>query len=144
MNNLEYVIDTNILMSILISGKANYKPLLKLYNFFLPEFGLIEIDKYQQIIFNKSNLERAEVIEFSYFLFSQITILPNYIFNKPILNKAIELTRNIDIKDATFVALSMQLNIPLITRDKELIKGMKMEKYKNIISFKEFLQNVSL
>ena len=51
MNNLDFIIDTNILMSFLISGKSSYKPLLKCYNFYLPEFGLTEIDKYQHIIF---------------------------------------------------------------------------------------------
>ncbi len=142
MNKLDFVVDTNVLMSFLISGNSSYKPLLKCYNFFLPEFGLIEIDKYQHIIFEKTKLEKNNLIDFSYFLFSEITILPNYIFDKEILKRAIYLTGNVDIKDVTFVALSMQLNIPLITRDEKLIKGMKKKKYNNIILLKDFLQNI--
>ena len=144
MNNLDFVVDTNIIMNILISGKASYKPLLKCYNFILPEFGLVEIDKYQQIIFDKSKLKRDEIINYSYFLFSEITILPNYILNQKIQKDAINLSKNVDIKDATFIALSMQLNIPLITRDKKLINGMKKRKYNNIILFDDFLQDIAL
>ena len=138
----DFVIDTNILMSILISGKASYKPLLKYYNFFVPEFALVEIEKYQDVIFKKTRQQKEEVINFSYFLFSEITILPNYIFDKEILQEAINLTKNVDIKDVAFVALSMQLNIPLITRDEKLKKGMNKKKYKNILLFKDFLQDI--
>ena len=141
-NKLDFVIDTNILMSILISGKASYKPLLKYYNFFVPEFALVEIEKYKNVIFSKTRQQRKEVINFSYFLFSEITILPNYIFDKEILQEAINLTKNVDIKDVAFIALSMQLNIPLITRDEKLKAGMNKKKYKNILLFKDFLQNI--
>ncbi len=39
----DFVIDTNVLMSILISGKADYRPILTFNNFILPDFALIEI-----------------------------------------------------------------------------------------------------
>ncbi len=51
---VDYIIDANVLMSILISGKSIYKPLLNYYNFILPEFALVEIDKYNEIIFEKT------------------------------------------------------------------------------------------
>jgi hypothetical protein len=34
----DFVIDANVLMSILISGRASYKPLLATYNFLVPDF----------------------------------------------------------------------------------------------------------
>ncbi len=43
-------------MSILISGKAIYKPLLNYYNFILPDFALVEIDKYKETIFEKTKM----------------------------------------------------------------------------------------
>jgi hypothetical protein len=42
----DFVIDANVLMSILISGKAGYRPILTFNNFILPDFALIEVEKY--------------------------------------------------------------------------------------------------
>lgn len=41
----DFVIDANVLMSILISGKAGYRPILTFNNFILPDFALIEVEK---------------------------------------------------------------------------------------------------
>jgi len=71
---MNYIIDANILMSILISGKAIYKPLLNYYNFILPDFALVEIDKYKETIFEKTKMQKSELIKFSYSVFSEITI----------------------------------------------------------------------
>lgn len=141
---LNFVIDTNIVMGFLISGKASYKPLIRTYNFILPDFGLIEIDKYQDVIFEKTKQERQQLIDFSYFLFSEITVFPNYLLDKEVLKQAIELTKNVDVKDVAFTAFSMQLNIPLITRDAKLAKGLKKKGYKNVILLKDFLQDINL
>ncbi len=138
----DYVIDANVLMSIVISGKSIYRPLLSYYNFILPEFALAEIDKYKEVIFEKSKMQRNELINFSYSVFSEITILPNYIFDVQIMGKAIDLTKDIDIKDVGYIALSMQLDLPLLTRDKKLISGTKKRKYKNVILFDDFLRGI--
>lgn len=39
----DFVIDANVLMSILISGKSSYKPILSYFHFKLPEFALVEV-----------------------------------------------------------------------------------------------------
>jgi predicted nucleic acid-binding protein len=139
---MNFVIDANVLMSILISGKAIYKPLLNYYNFILPEFALVEIDKYKELIFEKTLMKKNEMINFSYSVFSEITILPNYVMDDYAIEKAVELTKNIDIKDVTYIALSMQLDLMLLTRDKKLIKGVKKKKYNKIMLFDDFLRNV--
>ena len=46
----DVVVDANVLMSMLISGKAIYKTLLSDYTFFSSDFAFIEIEKYQRII----------------------------------------------------------------------------------------------
>jgi predicted nucleic acid-binding protein len=140
MNN--YVIDANVLMSILISGKSIYKPLLDYYNFIVPEFALVEIDKYKISIFEKTQMQKNELINFSYFVFSKLNILPNYIIDEQIFENALKLTKNIDIKDTSYVALSMQLNLTLLTRDKKLIIGLNKNKYKNVLLFDDFLRNI--
>jgi len=138
----DYVIDANVLMSIIISGKSIYKPLLNYFNFILPEFAFAEIDKYKEIIFEKTKMQPHELINFSYSVFSEVTILPNFIFDGRTLQKAIELTKDIDIKDVSYIALSIQLDLPLLTRDKKLISGTKKRKYKKVILFDDFLNSI--
>lgn len=50
-----YVLDANILMSILISGRADYRPILTFFNFILPDFVMVEVEKYSQIIVKSQN-----------------------------------------------------------------------------------------
>ena len=47
---------------------------------------------------------------------------------------------DIDIKDSVYVALSIELNVPLITRDKKLYLGLRKKKFENIILFENFLK----
>ena len=41
-----YVLDTNIVMSMLISGKSQYLKLLSFFNFVFPQYLLVELDEY--------------------------------------------------------------------------------------------------
>jgi predicted nucleic acid-binding protein len=139
---MNYVVDANVLMSIIISGKAIYKPLLSYYKFIVPEFALVEIDKYKDIIFEKAKMQKSELINFSYSVFSEIVVLPNYVMDEYVIEKAVELTKNVDIKDVSYIALSMQLDLVLLTRDKKLIAGVKKNKYNKIMLFDDFLKNI--
>jgi len=132
---IDYIVDANVIMSIVISGKSIYKPLLTYYNFIMPEFGLVEIDKYKELIFNKTQMKKNELISFSYFVFSNISILPNYVMDEQVFQYAIELTKDIDIKDVSYIALSLQLDLILLTRDKKLINGLRNKKYRKIQLF---------
>lgn len=53
----DYVLDTNILMSILISGKSSYKPIVMLNRFVTIDYIFKEIDEYKETIFDKQNLK---------------------------------------------------------------------------------------
>jgi predicted nucleic acid-binding protein len=139
---MNYVVDANVLMSIIISGKAIYKPLLSYYKFIVPEFALVEIDKYKDIIFEKAKMQKSELINFSYSVFSEIVVLPNYVMDEYVIEKAVELTKNVDIKDVSYIALSMQLDLVLLTREKKLIAGVKKNKYNKIMLFDDFLKNI--
>ncbi|MEZ4772708.1 MAG: PIN domain-containing protein [Bacteroidia bacterium] len=53
---IDFVIDANVLISILLSGKAGYRPILSFNNFILPDFALIEIEKYRDILRSKTKM----------------------------------------------------------------------------------------
>ncbi len=70
-------------------------------------------------------------------LLKTITVLSiNEISNTDFLT-AEELTKQIDIKDATFVAFSISFNSLLWTGDLKLYKALRRKSFNNIITTKE-------
>jgi predicted nucleic acid-binding protein len=138
----DFVIDANILMSILISGKASYKPLLTYYNFILPDFVLVEVEKYKNILRTKTKMQDDEFLQWTYFVFSQITILPQYALNEESIEKSKKLLDKIDFKDVTYVALAMQLDLPLLTRDNLLYEGLRKQGFRKVMLFEDFLRTL--
>lgn len=136
-----FVVDANVLMSILISGKAGYRPILSFYNFIFPDFVLVEIDKYKDVLKHKTKMSETQFTEWSYFVFANLTILPQYVLEKNILEKSERLLKKIDLKDISYVALAMQLDLPLLTRDNPLYQGLRKQGFRKIIMFDYFLKS---
>lgn len=138
---MNYVIDFNILFSSLLSGKALYKSLFKHYSFFIPDFAFYELQKYENLIFEKSKLDNEQIREYSKFLFSRLTVLPSIVISNSNRQYAYDLCKNVDLKDMSYVALSIELGIPLITRVKPLYISVRKNNYKDIILFDDFIDN---
>lgn len=137
-----YVIDANILMSMLISGNASYKPILEFYDFYLPEFVLVEVEKYKSQLLLRTKMNENEFFKWSILVFSKITVLPNYILSTESLEKSNLLLNDIDIKDTAYLALAIQLDLPLLTRDKPLAAGLKKKGFRRVMMFDDFLKNI--
>ncbi|MFY7912588.1 MAG: PIN domain-containing protein [Emticicia sp.] len=137
-----YVIDANILMSMLISGNASYKPILEFYDFYLPEFVLVEVEKYKSQLLLRTKMNEDEFFKWSILVFSKITVLPNYILSPESLEKSNLLLNDIDIKDTAYLALSIQLDLPLLTRDKPLATGLRKKGFRRVMMFDDFLRNI--
>ena len=138
---MDLVIDANVLMSMLISGKASYKELTGYFHFILPEFVFVEIDKYKDVIRTKSKLDEPQFNRFAYAVFSNLTILPALLLAEETKEKAEELTKDIDLKDAPYVALALQLDLMLLTNDKILETGLKKKGFRKVMLFEQFLRN---
>ena len=138
----DYVIDTNVVMGMLISGKAHYRTILTFVRFYLPEFSMTELDEYKHVIFEKSKFTKIELKEFIYFVFSSVSVIPGFVLSKESIKLANNLCENIDIKDISFLALSIDMDLPLLTRDEQLYNGLKRKGYKKIILFKDFLDQL--
>ncbi|OFX17029.1 MAG: hypothetical protein A2033_04740 [Bacteroidetes bacterium GWA2_31_9] len=65
MQKFDYILDTNILMSILISGKSSYKPIVMFNRFVTIDYIFNEIDEYKATIFDKSKLDRDQLVEYT-------------------------------------------------------------------------------
>jgi predicted nucleic acid-binding protein len=136
----EFVIDANVLMSILISGKAAYRPILSFNTFILPDFALVEIEKYNTTLQSKTAMPAPQLVEWTYFVFSELTILPRYVLDEHNIATAARLLEKIDMKDLSYLALAMQLERPLLTRDAPLCQGLRKQGLKNVIMFDDFLR----
>jgi len=139
---MDYVIDANILMSMLISGKSSYLTLSRYFHFHMPAYALWELETYQDFIFEKSRLKPEQISDFARNLFSNLKVYPALAIEAEKLERATALTADIDSKDRDFVALSLQLDLVLLSRDKPLVKGVKKNGYKKIRLFDEFLKNI--
>ncbi|MDZ7899006.1 MAG: PIN domain-containing protein [Arcicella sp.] len=137
----DFILDANVLMSMLISGKAVYKSLLKEYTFFSSDFAFIEIEKYKFVIQNKTKNDTENFRNFSYYLFSHVHFIPTYLIEDDVKQKALKLVEDVDIKDVAYVALSIQLDLPLLTRDIPLYEGLRKKGYRNVQLFDVFLRN---
>jgi len=138
----DYVIDTNVLMSILISGKSSYKPIVYFNKFVSIDFIFNEIDEYKEIIFAKTKQDRNQLIEYTSHIVSNITILPRYVVGENNLQKATELTKLIDFNDVWFVALALEYKLPLLTRDTKLYNGLQKKGFKDIVLFDLFIKSM--
>jgi predicted nucleic acid-binding protein len=137
----DFIIDANVLMSMLISGKAIYRTLLKECTFISSDFALIEIEKYNDVIQQKTRLDKDTFQEFSYFLFSNINFMPSYLIDNQVKTKAKLLVSDIDLKDVSYVALAIQLDITLLTRDKLLYEKLRKKGFRKVQLFDDFLRN---
>ncbi|MBX3164782.1 MAG: DNA-binding protein [Bacteroidetes bacterium] len=135
----DFVVDANVLISMMISGKSSYKPVLSFFNFNTPQFAFAEIEKYADSIFEKSKLNAPELKRFTFFIFNHVSVIPRLVISSEAIEKATELTHDVDIKDLSYVALAIELDCVLLTRDKPLINTLKKKGFRKVMAFEDFL-----
>lgn len=139
---MKVVVDSNIIFSALISCKTTYLEIFELAEVYVPDYLLIEVSKYEARI-NRQNKLASALKVFTQALFSQITVIPNLAIDSRSFLKAHSLCKDIDLKDIPFVALSIDLSVPLWTDDKALSNGLKAKGYSNVVSSTEIFNLVS-
>ncbi len=140
--NLKYIIDANILMSILISGKSQYINMLSLFDFMLPEFAFVELNLYKDVVIQKTKLDKIQFRQYAYTVFSLIKFAPTFIQQEKSVKQATKLCEKVDIKDVSYVSLAIDTELILLTRDEKLYKGLRKQGFKQIELFENFLKNV--
>jgi len=139
---IDYVIDTNIVMSMLISGKSHYRTILNYYKFYMPEFSLTELHEYKQVIVDKTKFTKQELNDFIFFVFSSVSVIPTFALSNDSISKALHICENIDVKDVSFLALSYETKFKLLTRDIALYSGLKLRGFRNVMLFKDFINQL--
>ena len=139
---MDYLIDANVVMSMLITGKASYYTLAKHFRFYLPSYALFELNEYKDVLFKQSRLQPSEVRDFARRLFPLLRIVPSLAIDPENHERAAMLTKSIDPKDQEYLALALQLDAVFLSRDKPLISGIKKNSFRNAMMFDEFLRGL--
>ncbi|MFQ5627499.1 MAG: PIN domain-containing protein [bacterium] len=136
---MKIVLDSNILFSSLISGKELYLDIFRVLGIYVPDFIFAEISKYEEIIIKKTKKGN----DFRFFvreLFTEITVIPKFAISKEHYKEALSLCQDVDPKDTAYLALSIELDIPLWTNDKILIQGLAKKGYTKILTTEEIFK----
>jgi len=137
---MKAVVDANVVFSALISGSDIYIRFIKANEIYAPDFIFQEVERYEKRIIKKTNLEEAEFRKFVYILFKNIKTIPKFGISRDSWQRAYKLCKDLDEKDTPYVALSIELDIDLITRDKKLIEGLRNKEFKRILDIEEILK----
>jgi predicted nucleic acid-binding protein len=127
-----YVIDANVLFSAFISGRDIYRLLFSDYTIYVPDFALLELDKYKTRILQKTQLDEREFQDFVLTLFDHVTIVPRLVLSSRSLKRAYQLCQGIDEKDTMYVAVALELHLTFVTNDKTLYRGLKKRRFRRV------------
>ena len=137
----KYILDANVVFSALINGKQLFIELFEHNQFFAPDFIFVELDKYRKVLLKKSKLPAEELQPYIRKLFHQITVVPAFYIIDEHKIKAWNLCRDIDEKDTAYVALSIDMKYPLVTRDQKLFSGLKAKGFNHVVLLDEIIRN---
>ena len=98
------------------------------------------MQEYQQIVWEKTRQKPDELKAYTLALFDKITVVPNLLISLPNYRIAHELCKDIDPKDMTYVALSIELQYTLLTRDKPLADGLRAKGFTDVITLDELFK----
>lgn len=121
------VVDTNLIFSALISKASKIRDVLLESNiiFYCPNFLITEIYKHKDKLIKNSKLNESEFYLYFNGIIERIKFVPVDFIGIESKQKAYDLCKDVDVKDIPFIALSIDLNVPIWTGDKKLIKGLQ-------------------
>lgn len=136
---IDYVLDANVIMSMLISGRSQYKRIFRDYNLYSTNFLYVELEKYRGTILQKTHSDNEAFRAFGISLFRYLCVVPELLIEEIHWEKARFYCEGVDPKDVAYVALSISLDITLLTRDKPLYTGLRKKGFRNVLLFNDFL-----
>lgn len=128
IRNVKIVVDTNIIFSALLSPNGIISDLLlnssEIFDFYSPNFLLEELENHRAKLLKLTGYSAKELDFLRLTVFKKIDLIDLESIRQSTFEKSIELTKNVDEFDAPFIALALELDSPLWTGDKKLIKGL--------------------
>jgi predicted nucleic acid-binding protein len=130
------VVDTNLIFSSLIPKASQIREILFESNLLIysPNFLVVEIYKHKDKLLKSSKLTEPEFYLYFNGIIERIKFIPSAFIRLDSRQKAYDLCRDVDIKDTPFVALSIELAIPLWTGDNKLKHGLRKKGFNNFFN----------
>lgn len=141
---MKIVIDTNILISTLMSsdgviGTFLLKDLREIEKYSCYYLYIEIFDKKDKIV-KYSSLSEKEVLELLYLVLKKIQFINEHQITESSWEEARELTKDVDIKDVSFVALTIEIGAKLWTGDKKLYKGLRKKGFMDVVNLEDLRQ----
>lgn len=120
------VIDTNLFFAALRTPNNFVRDTLDRSDlrFIAPNFLVVELFKYKDELVNKSKVSEDDVYELLSLLLHRITFINESAVSLGNIIHAFRLCSGVDEKDTPFVALALEYDAQLWTRDRELKDGL--------------------
>jgi predicted nucleic acid-binding protein len=130
------VVDTNILFSSLMAKNLKLRQVLEREDirFYAPNFLMVEIFKHKERILQKSKAAEDEVYEILYKTLHKINFINEETISLGNFIAAYKLCADIDEKDTPFVALTLELEAELWTKDDTLKRGLIKKGFNSFFS----------
>ena len=131
------VVDTNLIFSALVSNSSRIREILFESNltFYAPDYLMTEIFKHKDKLIKYSKLSENEFFLYFNAIFEQIRFVPTDFIGGESRQIAYDLCKDVDINDIPFIALSVELKIPLWTGDKKLKEGLKLKGFNGFFEY---------
>jgi predicted nucleic acid-binding protein len=127
---MRFVVDTNIIFSAIIKDSTTRRILLHpMFEFYIPEFVFIEMEKHSDEIIEKSGLTKEEYHLMVDTIISRITVVPKSDF-EDYLPKSEQIMEKIDEDDTSFLAVAMYLGTDIWSDDEDFQKQSAVNVWK--------------
>ena len=138
---MKIIVDTNIVFSGILNSSSKIGKILinskDHFQFYSCEYLREEILRHRNKLLKLTKLSDNDLSELENLITKNITFINESLLPKELLQKTQILLENIDPDDTPFVALTKHLEGKLWTGDKQLYNGLKVKRFKSIISTDE-------
>lgn len=108
------------------------------FEILLPDFALLEIQEHQTRILRDTRVNPEDFREMTLRIFGYLTVVPNMLLSNRSYLAAYQLCKDIDEDDTPYLALAIEFDIKLISKDEALVKGLRAKGFQNIVHLGEF------
>ncbi|HAK75754.1 MAG TPA: nucleotide-binding protein, PIN domain-containing protein [Runella sp.] len=135
---MKVVVDANILFAALRSINRNFRQQLYFsdYTFYAPKFLIVEIFEHKERIVTKSKASPHEVYEYLDDVLQKITFVSNDYISTENYLRAYQLCKGVDEDDTPFLALTLELQAKLWSKDETLKTHLRKKGFEHFFEVK--------
>jgi len=141
---LKLVVDANLVFSCIVRSDGNIGEVLirsaDRFEFFAPSVLQDELERHRTELRKMARMSEADLGKVLTALLGNITLIDEKLWTKTNLRKAEKLLDGVDLLDVPYLALAFDLDCPLWTGDKKLIKGLRAHGVEHVLSTEDVLK----